>query len=73
MKLSGLKTRRIGATVFVALPEELREPIPFGCECRWCKAHPELKPMWDTLSIDPEANRSDAHTVHFPELLEVRD
>ena len=70
-KLSGIKPRLVGGTLFVALPVELQRTIEGGCQCPHCKAHPDKTPMWDTLAIDASARRH-TWTVHYPELAHWR-
>lgn len=55
-----------GAT-FVPLPEKLRRDIEWGCDCKFCKAHPDRKPQWDALGITID-NPQETWVVHFPEL-----
>jgi hypothetical protein len=66
-KLSGIKPRLVGGTLFVALPVELQRTIEGGCQCPYCKDHPSKPAMWDTLAIDAKAQRH-TWTVHYPEL-----
>lgn len=61
-KLSGIKPRLVGGTLFVALPVELQRTIEGGCNCPECKA---------TLAIDARAQRH-TWTVHYPELARWR-
>jgi hypothetical protein len=69
MKLNGIRVHRTGGTIFVPLPKESQSVIEGGCTCNYCKAHPELTPMWDTLAIATKARGSDhTWTVHYPEL-----
>ena len=70
-KLSGIKPRLVGGTLFVALPVELQRTIEGGCNCQHCKTHPAKTPMWDTLAIDAKAQRH-TWTVHYPELTHWR-
>jgi hypothetical protein len=65
MKFNGIKTHRIGKTMFIPLPVKVQQPID-GCDCKFCKAHPDRKPMWDTLAISPDSERT--WTVHYPEI-----
>jgi hypothetical protein len=62
------KIRQIGKTGFLPLPFTSRWPIPGGCRCRYCTAHPHSIPQWDTLAFDT-TNPSHTWTVHFPELV----
>jgi hypothetical protein len=66
-RLSGIRPRLVGGTLFVALPAELQRTIEGGCQCLYCKDHPDKPPMWDTLAIDAKAQRH-TWTVHYPEL-----
>lgn len=57
-------------TLFVSIPAELAAPIPGGCQCDYCKAHPEETPKWDTLALPAKArNKQGEHTwtVHMPD------
>lgn len=70
--LNGARVRRINKTIFIELPKEAQRPIDGGCVCTFCKAHPDRKPMWDTLAVSAEypeyPGRTDtAWTVHYPE------
>jgi hypothetical protein len=57
-----------GGAIFIRIPVELQRPIPPGCECRWCKAHPKLEPMWDTLAVPIDPTHDDwTYTVHMPD------
>lgn len=56
-------------TVFLPLPEKMWRPVPFGCECTYCKAHPNKPPMWDTLAGHPDKEWT--WVVHYPELAEI--
>lgn len=64
--LSGAKVTHRNGTSFVALPVEAQLPIPHGCSCPFCKAHPDKPPMWDTLAVSADEPR--AWTVHYPDL-----
>lgn len=58
-----------GDALFVPIPKELAAPVPGGCQCDYCKANPELTPMWDTLALPAKAkNKQGEHTwtVHMP-------
>ena len=48
-------------------PTELQRTIEGGCQCLYCKDHPDKPPMWDALAIDAKA-RCHTWTVHYPEL-----
>ncbi len=40
-------------------------------ECPYCKVHPELEPMWDTLAVpEKKSGRYNdyTYTVHMPEV-----
>ena len=58
------------STLYLRLPETLRRPIESGCDCPYCKAHPKLKPLWDTLAAPLKPTGSDDHcwVVHHPEV-----
>ncbi len=56
-------------TIFIRLPESVSAVIEWGCECPYCKAHPDIKPRWDTLCVptnDPLAKHT--WTVHMPDV-----
>ena len=57
-----------GGTLFVPIPKELAQDIPGGCDCPYCKAHPNETPKWDCLALPakPEAKTSHVWTVHYP-------
>ncbi len=77
MNMNGLKTEfyehkahgkcKGGKTIFVALPKDAWRPITGECACPYCKAHPEQKPQWDTLVIDP-TRAGYTSMCHYPEL-----
>jgi hypothetical protein len=67
MTLPHKSAYRRGSTQFVALPVIAQRPIEGGCDCRYCKAHPNRTPKWDTLAF---VSSTDAWTVHFPDLAE---
>lgn len=54
--------------IYLRLPKELRRPITSGCDCKYCKAHPDIPPTWDTLAV-PTGDKPDqtSWTVHMPE------
>jgi len=52
--------------VYVRIPEDYAVPIQGGCQCAYCKSHPNEIPSWDTLGIPLEA-REMTWTVHAPE------
>ena len=52
-------------TIYLRIPAELATPCG-GCDCAYCKAHPERIPSWDTLAVcDTRADHS--WTVHYPD------
>lgn len=55
-------------TIFVPIPRSLARDIDGGCQCDYCKAHPEIAPKWDCLAI-PAGMDGNQHawTVHMPE------
>jgi hypothetical protein len=65
---SVIQVLKIGrsTTVYIRIPEALAVPIDGGCQCAYCKAHPALVPMWDTLAV-PDDRNGHAWTVHMPE------
>lgn len=62
-----MNVRHHGKAIFVPLPGGERRPINGGCNCAFCKAHPDQVPQWDALGINT-ANPTDTWTVHYPEL-----
>ena len=54
-------------TLFIPIPRHLARTIDGGCQCEYCKAHPEVTPKWDTLAI-PATPGKNHHTwtVHMP-------
>ncbi len=54
-------------TVYVRLPATISKVIEFGCECDYCKAHPDLEPRWDVLCV-PVSDKLVNHTwtIHMP-------
>lgn len=59
---------RVTDAIWLRIPDP--RPIPGGCDCSYCKKHPDLVPAWDTLSIpnNYEARtEANAHTIHAPE------
>ena len=70
-KMSGLRVKRMDKTLFVPLPKDQQAPINGGCDCRFCKTHPEATPMWDTMALSIDGSHEHTWTVHFPELAPV--
>jgi hypothetical protein len=56
----------------MALPAEMQRPISGGCQCFFCKTHPDLVPMWDTLAVRKEKSLPGVTeytwTVHYPDM-----
>ena len=75
-KINGTRVTRSGISIFIPLPVEMQTPIKGGCECSFCKEHPEKVPMWDTLAVyanAPDWIKDDtAVTIHYPELQEKK-
>lgn len=67
--LNGASIVRRRDTIFIALPAPLQIPIEGGCDCPYCKAHPDRIPAWDTLAVPakPGVKPDTAWTVHNPE------
>jgi hypothetical protein len=67
--LSGMSVIAIAPTaVYLRLPSALQRPIDGGCQCRYCQAHPNEVPSWDTLGVPTiENNRLGSWTLHAPE------
>lgn len=66
--LNGATVKRVGETVFIALPRELwRKCGP--CACATCKKTGQQTSYWDTLAVPVVPKGYDyAWTVHMPEL-----
>lgn len=58
-------------TVLLRLPVTMQREISGGCQCPFCKTHPDHLPMWDALAGHPRDGRT--WTVHAPELAYERD
>jgi hypothetical protein len=59
-----------GSTLYVAIPRELAADIPGGCDCPYCKKHPDITPKWDTLALAAKPKGDTAEhswTVHCPD------
>lgn len=66
LRLSGWTVLRVWrGSVYLRLPVELQRATG-GCDCRYCKAHPELVPCWDTLGV-PLMPGASSWTLHAPE------
>lgn len=65
MKLAKSKHKN---DIFAPLPVNDRRPINGGCQCQFCKAHPDRIPQWDAVGIEPETLTQ--WIVHYPELSE---
>ena len=61
---------RFTDAVYVRIPKDLQRPVG-GCACRYCVAHPDEIPSWDTLGI-PLRPPYTTWTVHAPEWKEKR-
>jgi hypothetical protein len=61
---------RGGGAIYMRLPQDLQRECG-GCSCDYCKAHPEIKPAWDTLVVSGERqtriDRDWSWTVHMPD------
>ncbi len=58
--------------IYLRIDEALQRPCD-GCDCPYCKAHPNETPSWDTLAIPLKISPTDfSWTVHMPDPLEVR-
>lgn len=62
-----MKAIRRDDTIFIALPKAARKVIPYGCNCYYCKAHPDQNPTWDTIAVAADVVNAHAFTVHYPE------
>ena len=66
--LNGASVKRVGETVFIALPRELWRNAG-KCECPICKKRNAQTSYWDTLAVPVVPKGYDyAWTVHMPEL-----
>ena len=65
--MNSMRAVRRDKTLFIALPPEQQRKIDWGCECAYCKSHPDRAPMWDTLSVS--VNGGWTCTVHYPDLI----
>lgn len=54
-------------TVVMPLPHLMRRPISGGCQCPFCKTHPDRTPMWDALAGHPK-DPGFTWTIHYPDL-----
>jgi hypothetical protein len=50
---------------YLRIPASLQEPISGGCSCNYCRQHPTLTPMWDTLGVPQDSGTT--WTLHAPE------
>ena len=66
--LNGLEViARGGDAIYIRVPSELQLPCN-GCDCDYCKAHPELEPKWDTVAVPVFPSKLDVTwTVHMPD------
>jgi hypothetical protein len=64
--MNGTRVTQVNETFFIPLPIESRRVIEGGCDCAYCKTHPDKTPQWDTLAV--ASGSPYAWTVHFPEL-----
>lgn len=63
--MNGIRVKKHkDGTMFVPLPLEVQRPVTGGCQCSYCKDHPDKTPMWDTLALHPEQDVT--WTVHYP-------
>ena len=67
-----IRVERYKDTIFIPLPPELWRTTGNECCCAWCKAHPELPSMWDTMVVSakpPKKGATDFTSMcHYPEL-----
>lgn len=68
--MNGTPITQVGESIFIPLPPLARRPIAGGCQCAFCKAHPDQTPQWDTLAVSPGTKY--AWTVHYPEIAQVQ-
>jgi hypothetical protein len=61
---------RFGGAIYLRLPQDLQRDCG-GCSCDYCKAHPDERPMWDTLAVSIERTtrheRDWSWTIHMPD------
>jgi hypothetical protein len=57
-------------TRYIRLPDSLATPVGGGCNCAYCKSHPDEIPAWDTLVV-PDGRENSRHTwtVHWPGMM----
>jgi hypothetical protein len=64
-----------GSTLYVAIPRELAADVTGGCDCPYCKLHPDVAPKWDTVAMaaKPKGNKAErTWTVHCPDRGELK-
>ena len=69
-QLNGMAViKRTKDAIYMRIPTDVSTVIEWGCDCPYCKAHPDILPRWDTLAITTEKSKSyDATwTVHMPD------
>ncbi len=59
-----IRSNDTGSITWIDIPPGLAQPIDVGCDCEYCKAHPNEIPSWDTLVVDPFALHT--RTIHNP-------
>lgn len=64
--MNGIKIVKRNRAMFVPLPKELQSEISWGCDCSFCKSHPDRIPMWDTMGVSPDFDST--WVVHYPEI-----
>lgn len=64
-----MKTTQVKTTIFIAAPIEARKDIVGGCQCKFCVAHPDKTPQWDTIAVDVKNPKGGACLVHYPEFI----
>jgi len=64
-----------GSTLYVAIPREIAADVTGGCDCPYCKLHPDIAPKWDTVAIaaKPKGDKAErTWTVHCPDRGELK-
>jgi hypothetical protein len=64
---NGIEITRVGDTIFIPLPRLFQTEIKGGCNCDFCRSHPNEIPAWDTIAVDATGTNKRTWTVHAPE------
>ena len=61
---------RYNNTLYIRIPYELAKDCN-GCDCPYCKAHPDLIPKWDVMAVScKQGDYGFTWTVHMPQVSE---